>query len=134
MESIINKKIKNATVITFNNIKFKSKLECLMYKLLIESNLEVQHEETKIILMEGFYPKKWFSKSKEQVKKILNLTYTPDFIVKHNNYRRVKKWISRIWKRIFKYSSGLLYRSICSLRTHSTTLFWLSSSSSVNDN
>ena len=72
MESIINRKIKNATVITFNNIKFKSKLECLMYKLLIESNLEVQHEETKIILMEGFYPKKWFSKSKEQVKKILN--------------------------------------------------------------
>lgn len=57
-----------------------------MYKLLIESNLEVQHEEIKIILMEGFYPKKWFSKSKEQVKKILNLTYTPDFIVKHNNY------------------------------------------------
>ena len=86
MESIINKKIKNATVITFNNIKFKSKLECLMYKLLIESNLEVQHEETKIILMEGFYPKKWFSKSKEQVKKILNLTYTPDFIIKHNDY------------------------------------------------
>ena len=32
-----------------------------MYKLLIESNLEVQHEETKITLMEGFYPKKWFN-------------------------------------------------------------------------
>ena len=57
-----------------------------MYKLLIESNLEVQHEETKITLMEGFYPKKWFSHSQEQTKKIISLTYTPDFIIKHNDY------------------------------------------------
>lgn len=82
----INKKIKNATTTSFNGIIFKSKLECLMYKLLIESNLEVQHEEIKITLMEGFYPKKWFSHSQEQTKKIISLTYTPDFIIKHNDY------------------------------------------------
>lgn len=66
-----NQKIKNATVTTVDNIKFKSKLEAYTYQKLKEANIKVEYEPTKYELLPAFI----FNN-----KKIRPITYTPDFI------------------------------------------------------
>lgn len=66
-----NQKIKNATVTTVDNIKFKSKLEAYTYQKLKEANIKVEYEPTKYELFPAFI----FNN-----KKIRPITYTPDFI------------------------------------------------------
>lgn len=70
----MNKKIKNATQLIVDNIKFKSKLEAYTYKKLKEANIDVQYEPCKYELLPTFI----FNN-----KKIRPITYTPDFIGKH---------------------------------------------------
>lgn len=69
-----NKKIKNATQLTVDNIKFKSKLEAYTYKKLKEANIDIQYEPQKYELLPAFIINN---------KKIRPITYTPDFIGKH---------------------------------------------------
>lgn len=69
-----NKKIKNATQLIVDDIKFKSKLEAYTYKKLKEANIDVQYEPCKYELLSTFT----FNN-----KKIRPITYTPDFIGKH---------------------------------------------------
>ena len=89
----MNKKIRGTKSIVYNNIRFKSTLECNCYKKLEEAGLNPSYESEKIVLMEGFRPSiKLISpnKTKELVectKKILNITYTPDFVVTKGNYK-----------------------------------------------
>lgn len=68
---MLNKKIKNATQLTVDNIQFKSKLEAYTYKKLKEVNINVEYESRKYELLPAFV----FNN-----KKVRPITYTPDFI------------------------------------------------------
>lgn len=93
-----NKKILGATTLIYNNIKFKSKLEMSCYKKLQDSNLDFKYESEKFILLDGYYPNikvlapnkiglgKYSKLMTIQNKKIRSITYTPDFIIKKNEY------------------------------------------------
>lgn len=65
-----NVKIKNATKVEYNGIKFRSKLEAYTYKRLIEEGFNVKYEEETFVLQEAF------EYGKEKIRPI---TYTPDF-------------------------------------------------------
>ena len=76
-------------------IKFKSGLECFCYEALIQAGFNPMYEQHKFKIFEGFYnkflkiylPSKKTAKNKKntylQVKtnKILDVTYTPDFVL-----------------------------------------------------
>lgn len=86
-----NKKIKNATVIEYNKIRFKSKLEAAFYKLLIEAGFEPQYEQRTYLLWEGCKPTIPFYTKDKKTKllkledtKLRNITYTPDFTFNYN--------------------------------------------------
>lgn len=80
-----NKKIKNATITSYNNIIFKSKLEEGFYKVLSQAGFEPKYEKDKFILMNGFKPSiPFYNRSKSKVfrmddSKVRDITYTPDF-------------------------------------------------------
>ena len=87
MEKKENKKIKNAQPLEYRGIKFKSQLEKMTYITLKESGLPAQYEPKKFILWEGFRPTvPFYNKDKVtrglklEKKKLLPLTYTPDFV------------------------------------------------------
>lgn len=88
-----NKKIKNATPLEFDGIKFKSKLEVMAYKTLKENGLNSQYEPKKFVLIEGFKPSvEFYTKNKKtkelelEDKKIIAITYTPDFVLNHKGW------------------------------------------------
>ena len=88
-----NKKIRNATPLEYNGISFKSKLEKMIYQTLREHNLPVQYEPHKFIIWEGFKPTvPFYNKDKstrmlkQESKKIIGISYTPDFVLQHNNH------------------------------------------------
>nr|DAI45473.1 MAG TPA: Endonuclease [Bacteriophage sp.] len=87
----MNKKVRNATVIEYNGIKFKSKLEAAFYKLLIEAGFEPQYEQRTYLLWEGYKPTIPFYTKDKKTKllklkdtKLKNITYTPDFTFNYN--------------------------------------------------
>lgn len=82
-----NKKIKNATPKEYNGIKFKSLTEVMVYKTLLQEGFEPFYEGTKYVIWKGpkpeipFYkPNKNTKKLKLDTKKIIDITYTPDFV------------------------------------------------------
>lgn len=84
-----NKRVVNATEVSEDNIKFRSKSERTMYNLLKDSGLEFRHEPAAIELLKGFYPTHpWYEGTKERSDKVRSITYTPDFVVdgKYNTY------------------------------------------------
>ena len=68
-----NKKIKNATPIEVDGIKFRSKLELYTYKKLKEANIVTEYEQHKYELLPAFI---------FHGKKIRAMTYLPDFVGK----------------------------------------------------
>lgn len=66
-----NKKIKNATPIEADGIKFRSKLELYTYKKLKEANIVTEYEQHKYELLPAFI---------FHGKKIRAMTYLPDFV------------------------------------------------------
>ena len=95
-----NKKIKGATSIEYNGIKFKSILECSCYKKLEAAKFDFSYESEKITLWEGvklqntlvYSPRKIkagkYGKVLElQTRALLSTTYTPDFVVTKGNYK-----------------------------------------------
>jgi len=66
-------KIANATPLTYNKIKFKSKLEVFMYKQLRAAKIKFDYEKQTFVLIEGF---------SYMGRKIRPITYTPDFVLK----------------------------------------------------
>lgn len=97
---IVNKKIRGASIIEFDNIKFRSILEKSCYKKLMLSSLNFTYESEKIVLWEGikldktiFYAPKKIGNGKysklieKQERALVNITYTPDFIVTFGNYK-----------------------------------------------
>lgn len=88
-----NKKIKNATPLEYEGISFKSKLEKMVYQTLREQNFPVEYEPRKFIIWEGFKPTvPFYNKDthtrmlKLEDKKIINISYTPDFLINYNDY------------------------------------------------
>ena len=83
----INKgKIKNATALEANGLKFKSKLELFTYNKLVESGItNFKYEETKFQLMEPFtYNNESIEAKKDKsydisTNNIRGITYLPDF-------------------------------------------------------
>lgn len=88
---MINKKVKNATSVEYDGIKFKSKLELTIYKALKEKGLNPLYECNKFILQEGFRPLKPYylkgvcPKTASGYAKIIQITYTPDFTVEYGD-------------------------------------------------
>jgi len=88
-----NKKIKNASPLEYDGIQFKSKLEKMTYQTLKENNFPVEYEPTKFTIWEGFRPTvPFYNKDKVtrmlklENKKIISITYTPDFVFIYNGY------------------------------------------------
>lgn len=88
-----NKKIKNASPLVFDGISFKSKLEKMTYQTLKENDFPVEYEPKKFIIWEGFKPTvPFYNKDKAtrmlklENKKIINISYTPDFMFMYKDY------------------------------------------------
>lgn len=86
-----NQKIKNATSIEYNSIRFKSKLELSFYKILLQAGFEPQYERRTYLLWEGCKPTVPFYVKDRKTKllkldetKLRNMTYTPDFTFNYN--------------------------------------------------
>lgn len=80
-----NKKIKNATTMTYKGINFKSKLELMAFKVLEEEGFNPSYEPYTYELVEGFKPTvPFYIKNKNtgmlelNAKKIISIKYTPD--------------------------------------------------------
>lgn len=87
-----NKKIKNAKSLTYNNIIFKSKLEVMCYKLLLENNFNPLYEYKTFVVWRGFKPTiPFYEKNKKDntnklsMNKIIDIKYTPDFCFTYGN-------------------------------------------------
>ena len=88
-----NKKIKNATQINSNGIKFKSILESTIYRRLLEYGFKPEYEKHKYVIWTGYRPTVPFYCTNPSTnaialnnKKLIDITYTPDFVFQHNNY------------------------------------------------
>lgn len=114
-KSVENKKIRNATPLEYNGISFKSKLEKMIYQTLREHNLPVQYEPHKFIIWEGFKPTvPFYNKDKatrllkQESKKIIGISYTPDFVLHYNNHliiieaKGIENEIFPIKKKLFR--------------------------------
>jgi len=66
-----NSKIKNATPLTYDGIKFRSKLEVYCYKELKKHKIYANYEPVTYTILDSFY----FNN-----KKVQGITYTPDFV------------------------------------------------------
>lgn len=90
------KKIKNATPLTYDGIKFQSKLEVYCYKKLKDNNIKSEYETITYTVIDSFIY------NNEKIRKI---TYTPDFVGK-NFIIECKGWMNDSfplrWK-LFKY-------------------------------
>lgn len=89
-----NKKIKNAQRLIYNNIQFKSQLEVMIYKTLLQEGFDVKYEPVTFTLWQGFHPEVPYytknNKTRELTldnKKLIDIKYTPDFIFYYNGIR-----------------------------------------------
>ncbi len=87
-----NKKIIGATNKSFNGINFKSQLEVMIYKTLLQEGFDPQYENNKFTIWEGFKPTVKFYNRDVKTKllkledgKLRDITYTPDFVFIYNN-------------------------------------------------
>ena len=95
----MNKKILNATPQEYSGVKFKSKIEAMVYKVLKENGFDPRYEEHTYTLWEGyrstvpFYTKSsprnrgssgW---NKLNLSKLRDITYTPDFYMEHKGLK-----------------------------------------------
>ena len=88
-----NRKIINASPLEYGGISFKSKLEKMTYQTLREHGFPAEYEPHKFIIWEGFKPTvPFYNKNKstrllkQESKKIIDITYTPDFMFEYNSH------------------------------------------------
>ena len=87
-----NRKIKNAHPLEYQGIQFKSQLEKATYIALKDAGFPVQYEPQKFVLWQGFKPTiPFYDKDKKTGvlkltdKKMMDITYTPDFVFKYRS-------------------------------------------------
>lgn len=88
-----NKKVKNANPLEYRGIHFKSQLEKTVYVTLKEAGFPVEYEPRKFIIWQGFRPSVSFynkdnitKRLRLEKKKIMDITYTPDFLFFYKGY------------------------------------------------
>ena len=88
-----NKKVKNAHPLEYEGILFKSQLEKMTFITLKEAGFPVEYEPQKIVVFKGFKPTTpFYDKNKAtrmlklQMNKLIDITYTPDFMFEYNNH------------------------------------------------
>lgn len=81
-----NKKIINATPKSYNGIDFKSLIEVMVYKTLLQEGFNPEYEKETFTLWEGLKPEvPFYNKNKStgmlklDTRVLLPITYTPDF-------------------------------------------------------
>jgi hypothetical protein len=88
-KKVINKKVRNATIISYDGITFKSKLEMHCYQKLKEFKIPFKYEEKTFELIPSFefkndsyelFKKKGLRYFGPQRSHIRCITYTPDFV------------------------------------------------------
>ena len=88
-KKVINKKVRNATIISYDGITFKSKLELCCYQKLKELKIPFKYEEKTFELIPSFefkndsyelFKKKGLRYFGPQRSHIRCITYTPDFV------------------------------------------------------
>lgn len=94
-----NRRIRNTRVTEYKGIKFKSLLECSCYKKLELANLQFSYESERVLLWNGAKIKnvlvyapskrnfKYSQTLNNQTRALLNITYTPDFVIVKDNYK-----------------------------------------------
>ena len=88
-----NKKVRNATECSYDGLRFKSKLELFCYKYAKELGYKLEYEDFKTTLMQGFHLKGSLYQPDRNNKivlnqrKILDMTYSPDFHMTIKNER-----------------------------------------------
>ncbi len=96
-----NRRILNATPTTVDGIEMKSKAEVMIYKALKEFGFSPLYEEETFTYFKGFYPTVPFydlSKTRHNklnMKKLISMKYTPDFVFDYNGIKviiEVKGW------------------------------------------
>lgn len=84
-----NRRIKGATPLVVDSIKFKSKIEASVYEHLLQAGFDPVYEGMKFTIWSGFKPTVPFytrigRSNGLNMKKTIDITYTPDFIFKYN--------------------------------------------------
>ena len=106
-----NRRIRNATPEEYGNIKFKSKIEAMVYKTLLQHGFEPEYETHTYTIWEGFRPTVPFytcNKAKATIlnlKKLINITYTPDFYMEYQGLKiiiEVKGQVNDVFPYKFK--------------------------------
>lgn len=88
-----NRKIRNATPEEYNAIRFKSKIETMVYKTLLQYGFEPKYETHTYTIWEGFRPTvPFYTRNKAKaiilnLKKLINITYTPDFYIEYEGLK-----------------------------------------------
>lgn len=87
-----NKKVKNTRKGEYNGIQFRSNLEIVCYKKLIEAGFKPQYESVTFTLLDKFKLQKVLFYApvkggfKEYPRTIMSMTYTPDFYIEYKGY------------------------------------------------
>lgn len=87
-----NRKIKNASTCEYNNITFRSKLECSVYKYLLSVNITPLYEPIKYKIWDNDkfvipYFDRYGKKFQRVLRKPTAITYTPDFMFNYKDYK-----------------------------------------------
>jgi hypothetical protein len=87
----MNKKIINASNCEYNNITFRSKLECSIYKYLLSVGIAPLYEPVKYKIWDNDkFTIPYFDRYGKKFQKILRkptaITYTPDFVFIYKSY------------------------------------------------
>lgn len=88
-----NQKIRNATPEEYNSIKFKSKIEAMVYRTLLQYGFKPEYEAHTYTIWEGFRPTvPFYTRNKDRItilnlKKLINITYTPDFYMEYQGLK-----------------------------------------------
>lgn len=87
-----NKKVKNTRKGEYDGIKFRSNLEIICYKKLIEAGFKPQYEAFPFVLLENFKLKRvlFYAPVKGGFslypRRIMSMTYTPDFYFEYKGH------------------------------------------------
>lgn len=88
-----NRRIKNATPEVCLNIQFKSQLEAMVYRTLLQAGFKPEYETHTYIIWSGFRPTvPFYTRDKQKrtvlnLKKTINITYTPDFYMEYEGLK-----------------------------------------------
>ena len=110
----MNRRVLNATAITYDGIEFKSKAEVMVYKTLVEKGFSPRYEKETFHYWEGRKPTvPFYDLGSDRhlhlnMKKLIGVKYTPDFTFWVNGTKiiiEVKGWANDLYplkKKLFR--------------------------------